>query len=228
MSCTTLTKCHPGKLSPYRVCLVLVCFMLTFILLHGVTGVRGTKILQPLSRFPARLGSWSLVETRSSSANVIKLLGVDDYIDYDYVDQKGNRVNLYVGFYESVGGGKGYHSPKNCLPGGGWGIDDAKEIQIVPGNRSVSPVTIGEMVIREGDDRQVVFYWYQNRGRIIASEYWEKIYLVVDALTKKRRDGSFIRIMAYAKDGNITSTELMLKKFAAEAMAELGNYLPGK
>ncbi len=217
-----------SKLSPYRVALVLICFLITFILLQGATGTHATKISRPLSRFPAKLGSWTLDESRSSSAEVVNLLGVDDYIDYGYKNSDGRLVSLYVGFYESVGGGKGYHSPKNCLPGGGWGIDEIKKVKIFPVNRHGTPVTIAEMIIREGDEYQVVFYWFQNRGRIIASEYWEKIYLVLDALSKKRRDGSFIRLMAYAPDGNIEKTEALLKNFAELAMAELDKYLPGQ
>ncbi len=217
-----------SKLSPYRVVLVFSCFLVTFILLQSATGTHATKISQPLSRFPAKLGPWTLDASRSSSAEVVKLLGVDDYIDYGYKDNEGHQVSLYVGFYESVGGGKGYHSPKNCLPGGGWGIDEIKKVKIFPANRHGTPVTVAEMIIREGDEYQVVFYWFQNRGRIISSEYWEKIYLVLDALLKKRRDGSFIRIMAYAPDGNTEKTEVLLKNFAELAMAELDKYIPGQ
>ncbi len=206
---------------------MLACLLVTFILLQGATGTTATKISQPLSRFPAQLGPWALDATRSSSAEIIDMLGVDDYIDYSYTDREGNRVSLYVGFYESVGGGKGYHSPKNCLPGGGWGIDRARKVKISPLNRSGAPVTVAEMVIREGNEYQVVFYWFQNRGRIIASEYGEKIYLVLDALLKKRRDGAFIRLMAYAVDGDIEKTEAFLKSFAELSMAELDAYLPG-
>ena len=217
-----------SKLSPYRVAIVLACFLVTFILLQGATGTKPTKISQPLSRFPAKLGPWTLDATRSSSADVINMLGVDDYIDYSYTDNKGHQVSLYVGFYESVGGGKGYHSPKNCLPGGGWGIDSTKKVRLFPQNRSGSPVTVAEMVIREGSEYQVVFYWFQNRGRIISSEYWEKIYLVLDSLMKKRRDGAFVRLIAYAPDGNIEQTEALLKNFAELSLAELEKYLPGK
>ena len=219
---------QPSKLSPYRVGLVLICFLATFILLQGGAGTRATKISRPLSSFPSQLGPWTLDATRSSAADVIEMLGVDDYIDYSYTDKNGNRVSLYVGFYESVGGGKGYHSPKNCLPGGGWGIDSTKAVQIASQNRPGSPVTVAEMVIREGSEYQVVLYWFQNRGRIIASEYWEKIYLVLDALLKKRRDGSFVRLMAYAPEGDIKKTEAVLKSFAELSMVELDKYLPGK
>ncbi|MDA3918279.1 MAG: EpsI family protein [Deltaproteobacteria bacterium] len=212
----------------YRIGIVLICIITTFILLQNVTGTHNTQILQSLSNFPKQLGPWTLQNTRESGSEVINLLGVNDYIDYTYQNNKGNQINFYVGFYESVGTGGGYHSPKNCLPGGGWGIDTTKNIKITPNKKLKTQVNATEMIIRNGNQYQVVFYWYQNRGRIIASEYWEKIYLVLDALIMKRRDGSFVRLMAQAPQGNIKKAETLLKNFAQLAMPQLDNYLPGK
>ncbi len=205
----------------FRVCIVLTCILTTFILLQGVTGTNIIPILQPLNSFPKQIGEWTLRNTRQSSEGVVDLLGVNDYIDYIYQDDRGNHINFYVGFYESVGTTGSYHSPKNCLPGGGWGIADTKIVKI-------NQAKISEMIIRNGSQYQVVFYWFQNRGRIIASEYWEKIYLVFDALIKKRRDGSFVRLMVQAPNGDIKKAEIILKNFAQLSMPLLNNYLPGK
>jgi len=217
-----------GTVSFIRVGIILLCFVGTFCLLRNLTGTRATPILQPLNHFPKQLGQWTREGTRLSSSEVVELLGVDDYIDYTYVDPARNRVDLYVGFYESVGGGKGYHSPKNCLPGGGWGIDSVKTVSIHPASRANQSVTISEMVIRKGGEYQVVFYWFQNRGRIISTEYLEKIYLVLDALFKKRRDGTFVRLMIAAPGGDVKQAELILKNFAELSLTELDNFLPGK
>ncbi len=216
------------KMSSYRAVIILICFIGIGFLLHGATGTHPISIVKPLDTFPKHLGNWTLEATHSSSEDIVIMLGVDDYIHYVYKDDDGNRIVLYVGFYESVGGGKGYHSPKNCLPGGGWGIDSVNTIQVTPVNRQDSPVDITKMIIRSGSESQVVFYWFQNRGRIIASEYLEKIYLVYDALTKKRRDGAFIRLMAHAHDGNIAKTEELLQGFAELTITKLDKYLPGK
>ena len=132
-----------------------------------------------------------------------------------------------MAFYESVGTGGGYHSPKNCIPGGGWGIDTVKEVRFVPQGRQ-TPVTASAMIIRNRNEYQVVLYWYQNRGRIIYSEYWEKIYQVLDAILLKRRDGAFVRLIAAAPEGNVQQAEDTLKQFAALALSELDNYLPGR
>ena len=204
-----------------RVCIVLACILITFILLQSVTGTNATPILQPLSNFPQQIGQWTLQNTRQSSEGVIDLLGVNDYIDYTYQDNNGNIINFYVGFYESVGTTGSYHSPKNCLPGGGWGIDSTKTIKI-------DQVNVSEMIIRNGSQYKVVLYWFQNRGRIIASEYLEKIYLVLDALFMKRRDGSFVRLMVQTPHSSIDKAEILLKNFAQLSMTQLDNYLPGK
>ena len=46
----------------------------------------------------------------------------------------------------------------------------------------------------KGLDRQLYLFWYQGRGRVYASEYWNKIYLIWDGLTQKRTDGALVRV----------------------------------
>jgi EpsI family protein len=210
-----------------RLIIVLLLLGVTLFLLHTTSGTHRTPILKPLSTFPVQLNSWKTISSRKSSDAVIKILGVDDYIEYNYANSAGGVVNFYAAFYESVGTGGGYHSPKNCIPGGGWGIDSVKtiDVQLLPGS---APVTVSEMLIRNGSEYQIVLYWYQNRGRIIASEYWEKIYLVLDAIFKKRRDGTFVRLMAPVRNGNFKQTEQDLQHFAALAMNKLTIFLPGQ
>jgi EpsI family protein len=184
-----------------------------------------TPIVQPLSGFPEVLGDWRRIASRQSSKGVVDMLGVDDYIDYSYQNSKGEQIHLYAAFYESVGTGGGYHSPKNCLPGGGWGIAEDGAVQLHSGGNTPDEVT--RMVIRKKSEAQLVYYWYQNRGRIIASEYWEKIFLVLDALLKKRRDGSFVRIMMVAPEGDVSRIESTINDFSGEVVTELRNFLPG-
>lgn len=210
-----------------RSLLVIVLLAITYFLVHNVSGVVRTPIKQSLSFFPTSLDEWRVISHRKSTEQVIKLLGVDDYINYNYVNEEGQHVNFYAGFYEAVGNGIGYHSPKNCIPGGGWGIERTNTIEVVPVG-SETPVRIAEMVIRNGNEYQVVFFWYQNRGRIIHSEYWEKIYLVLDSIFKKRRDGTFVRLMSYAVGGDIEAARDRLVRFAGNAITELGSFLPGK
>ena len=215
------------KISPYRVFLVLLLFGLTFLLLQGVSGTARTPIKQPLALFPTTLGAWQALSSQASSQAVVEMLGVDDYIEFNYAGSNGPAVNFYAAFYEAVGVGGGYHSPRNCIPGGGWGIDAVKTLQIEPSDGR-GPVTVSEMIIRNRNEYQVVLYWYQNRGRIIHSEYWEKIYQVLDAIFMKRRDGTFVRLMTPAPGGDIQQAEKTLQQFAGLALPELDKFLPGR
>jgi len=108
-------------------------------------------------------------------------------------------VWLYVGFYQSQRTGSTYHSPKNCLPGAGWQFMKSDYVALsMPGDQSV---TINNVLIQKGLDKQVILYWYHDRGRVIPSEYWAKGYLVWDAMTKRRSDGSLVRISVPVQGG---------------------------
>ena len=210
-----------------RVLIVFMLFALTWYILQTTSEVTAITINKSLSGFPHTVGKYSLSNSFQSSAEVLKLLGVDDYIQYNYVDKSQDRVNFYAGYYGAVGVSGSYHSPKNCLPGGGWGIENVKRVVLNVGIGGKKQSTVSQMLIRNGKDHQVVLYWYQNRGRIIASEYMEKVYLVVDAILKGRRDGTFVRIMAVDSDGDLEATEQRVYKFAETVMPLLENYLPG-
>ena len=212
---------------PGRVIILLCLFGVTWYLLQSTSSVTPVDIKKPLSEFPHQIGNYRLNDSFQSSAGVLELLGVDDYIQYDYVSDKGDHINLYVGYYRAVGIEGGYHSPKNCIPGGGWGINETQKVQLAQDLEGNNHLKVAQMLIRKGSEYQVVLYWFQNRGRIIASEYWEKIYQVWDALFMGRRDGSFVRIIAYVPDGDIEKTEKRVRVFATLALKELENHLPG-
>jgi EpsI family protein len=214
-------------ISKARVLIIITLLAVTWYTLQTTSQVTATPIKKSLSLFPNQIADYHLSNSFQSSAGEIEMLGVDDYIQYNYIDEANTYINLYAGFYKAVGVSGSYHSPKNCLPGGGWGIDTMKKVVLETGIENKKQSTVSEMLIRNGAEYQVVLYWYQNRGRIIASEYWEKVYLVLDALFKGRRDGTFVRIMTVAQDGDIKGAEARVKSFAEQVMPLLDQYLPG-
>lgn len=211
-----------------KVTLVLLLFALTWFALQSSSEVVIVPIYKSLNKIPQKIGNFHLSNSSQSSSEVLELLGVDDYIQYNYVDRERNRINLYAGFYGAVGVTGSYHSPKNCLPGGGWGIESVEIINLKTPLASGKHATVSEMIIRNGSDYQVVLYWYQNRGRIIASEYWEKVYLVIDAIFQGRRDGTFVRIMTVAREGEVTEAKKRSRDFAEKVMDILTEHLPGR
>ncbi len=132
-------------------------------------------------------------------------------------------VNLYVGFYQSQKEGDIIHSPKNCMPGAGWNIIDTsiESVQIDHGKS----VKVIRLLLEKGTEKQLVLYWFQSRGRIISSEYAQKIWLVVDSITRQRTDGSFVRLISTVK-GNEKRTLNRLKDFANIIFPILNEYIP--
>ena len=106
--------------------------------------------------------------------------------------QSAAPVYLYVGYYASQRTGSTYHSPKNCLPGAGWTFKSSAPVSgAIPGQPQAA---VNRVVIEKGFDKQLILYWYQDRGRVVASEYDAKAYLIWDAMTKNRTDGALVRI----------------------------------
>ena len=214
--------------STKRTAIILLLFLLTFIGLRVTDSVHETPIKQELSNFPTVIDEWRFVQKGTFSAPIIDMLGVADYISYDYVKEDGSPVNLYISYFTAVGVTGGYHSPQNCMPGGGWNMTTIEDVALPPNGLYTNGVTIKKAIVQKGAERQVVLYWFQNRGRIISSEYWEKIYLVLDAVFKQRRDGSFIRIIAKIPP-NATEeafTRDMLS-FAQKTMEIATEFIPG-
>ncbi|MFV0438594.1 MAG: exosortase C-terminal domain/associated protein EpsI [Desulfopila sp.] len=214
-------------LSRSRVLAVLVLIALTWYAMHNTAGVQPVPIKKSLSSFPHTIGDYTLSSSFQSSSEVLEMLGVDNYIQYNYINSEGRRINLYVGYYRAVGVTGTYHSPRNCIPGGGWGIESVESRSLDAGLDGAKSSTIASMLIRNGNAYQVVYYWYQNRGKIIGSEYAEKIYQVLDAITMGRRDGTFVRVMSAVVDQDMAATEKEMKKFSELVMQDLENYLPG-
>lgn len=214
-------------MSRVRVIVVLILLAAAWYAMRSTAEVQPVPIKKPLASFPHTIGEYSLSNAFQSSAEVVEMLGVDDYIQYNYLRPDGRRINLYVGYYKAVGVTGSYHSPRNCIPGGGWGIDAIETRDLDRGIGGTGTAEVSSMLIRNGNAYQVVYYWFQNRGRIIASEYWEKMYLVLDAVFQGRRDGTFVRIMSEVSGDDIAATEKELKLFSEQVMTQLENFLPG-
>jgi len=214
-------------LSNFRIAIVVFLSSFTFWMIQVSQFVKETPIKRSLDEFPKQIGKWTQVNTRLLSDPVAKMLGVDDYIDYDYAAPEAPMLNLYISYFGCLGKKGGYHSPRNCLPGSGWDIAHSESLTLDLHRSESSPAKVNMMIVIKGNKKRVVIYWYQNRGRIISSEYWGKIYLVLDSIFKRRRDGSFIRIMTSTPEEKMDATAGYLKEFAEQVMPIVEKFIPG-
>jgi exosortase D (VPLPA-CTERM-specific) len=184
--------------------------------------------------FPTHIGEW--VGTRSAIEGVyLDVLQLDDYLLADFTRKDGNAdapgsplpVNLYVAYYASQRTGRAVHSPSSCLPGGGWRIEQFEQ-RDVPSIRLPSGLLrVNRAVISQGANRQLVYYWFQERGRDLTNEYAVKWYLLADAVTRDRTDGALVRLITPLQQGESTAMgDARLQEFASTAVPVLHTYLP--
>ena len=144
---------------------------------------------KPLSEIPATLGEWRQKgDEIHFDGQTETVLRASDYTMREYTTTDGRLANLYIGYYASQRTGATYHSPQNCLPGAGWVMKQPELVEIKTASGESFPAN--KFIIENGIYNEVMVYWYQGRGRSVASEYHDKIYTVLDSVLRRRSDGA--------------------------------------
>jgi len=143
----------------------------------------------PFVDFPMALGTLR-GHRQALDAPTLEVLQLDDYVLADFTAPNGEAANVYISYYKSQRDRRVVHSPRACIPGGGWHIERISTVQLPNGAGQAN-----RMVINNGDARQLVYYWFDQRGRNLTSEWLVKWYLFWDALTRQRTDGAMIRLI---------------------------------
>jgi len=175
--------------------------------------------------FPETIGSWQgrpfLLEP-----DMERLVRPDDYLLSDYRTADGNIVNVYVAYYASQRKNDKPHSPSDCIPASGWKITNFQRTTYTD-NETDWP--FNRVVIQKNATKQLVYYWFEERGRKIANEYLAKWYLHVDATVMNRTDGALVRLVTQIHDGESErEADRRLQAFIRDAMPTLSEYLPSQ
>jgi exosortase D (VPLPA-CTERM-specific) len=181
------------------------------------------------NEFPLYYNNWIGRETILAN-NILGQLKLTDYINTTYRPVDGGMpVGLYVAYYASQRYGAQIHSPRTCLPGGGWEFNELKDREVAGvKNRDGGPLVVNRVVMRKGKDAQVVYYWFDERGRDITSEYTAKWFKFWDALMLNRTDGALIRVIVpVGNDSNLEEADVTLEGFLKEFYPLLADYIPG-
>jgi EpsI family protein len=212
-----------------RACLVCACLVTASALIARAERTEPVAVRAPFSTFPMQIAEWKGIVQPPFEADVLRILGVDDYLTRVYVQPKraGAGVGVYVGYWGSQQQGDTIHSPLNCLPGSGWEPISNRVIPLALDGHE--PVPVNRYVVQKGLDRQLVLYWYQSHGRIVASEYWGKFYLVADSVRLHRTDAAIVRLTVPVAGEGVTgetAAEAAAVQFAQNLFPTLSRYLP--
>ncbi len=173
-----------------------------------------------LASFPIDWPHWQGVRV-PMAAGTRDALAADDYLSVNFFNvQSEMPVNFFVSFYGSQRSGQSPHSPKVCIPGGGWSIESIDQ-------RAAQGKAFNRVVIVRQNQRQLVHYWFVERGKVVTNEYEKKWLLLKDFLIHGRTDGALVRITTpLASEESLSQAEARLGQFMNTVAQKLELYLP--
>lgn len=214
------------KVSLKKAVIAVALMMVTFTYLKFMGHGTEAPPLKSFSTFPKQIGEF-IGNEQFFTDEIYAAVGVDDSALISYVNPLNvyESVQLYIGYYKSQRKGDMIHSPKNCMPGSGWEITSSSLEDIEQKNGKT--ISIIKLILEKGAEKQIVLYWFHGRGRIINSEYKQKIYLVIDSIIRSRTDDSFVRLISPVIDKKDDETLAYMKQFIKDLLPVLDEYIPG-
>ena len=195
--------------------------VLFYTLSHG----EAVPLMRPLSDFPKEIGGWQMTAEETVAPDIREVLRADDYLNRNYANSAfSNAANLFVVFFRSQRTGQTPHSPRNCLPGSGWIPTSSAIVPVrIPG--VAEPIEINRYIVSRGSAKDLVMYWYQSHGRVVASEYKAKIYVVADALRYNRTDTALVRVVVPITGSEDAAAQTAIH-FVQSFFTQLRGFLP--
>jgi len=185
------------------------------------------------SEFPDQFGSWRCYEREVLDKEIVSNLMVTDYISCGFMDVPNDKfIHLYIGYHErqtrdrETGKAAAIHPPEHCLPGSGWDVIDSRIVPIDVGAGAGAGGEAKRFVIAKGNERALVYFWYNSRGHVIARN-WEKIiWMFLDRARYGRTDGSLVRFTIPVRFGDIDAAEATFQEFAKSVTPLLPRFVP--
>jgi exosortase D (VPLPA-CTERM-specific) len=185
------------------------------------------------SEFPLEIeGGWS-GRTERLAPGVVAWLAVTDYFLANYRQGSLPWVNFYSAYYASQSGGESSHSPRTCIPGDGWAILDLREVELPLSAATATPglaatLRVNRALVQKGEQRQLVYYWFRQRGRNLTDEFQVKWFILRDALVRDRSDGALMRLITpLAGLEDASAAERRLSDFVRRLDPLLADFVPG-
>ncbi len=184
--------------------------------------------------FPDDLGDWVCRDRQVLDDETLGNLGVTDYLLCTYENaERGEIVSVYLGYHASQireeGGGPGVnaiHPPAHCLPGSGWDIIDNRPTDLDLPGMPQAPATVRRLVIARGDERQLTYYWYQSRGRVVSQDWKKILYVGFDRALRGRTDGSLVRFTIPISRNDEAAADASFYDLAPRVLARLPAHVP--
>lgn len=181
-----------------------------------------------LIEIPLNIRNWQIGETIFLNQKTKDVLRSDQDVWRTYVNSSGQTVVLFVSYFKDQKYGAQIHSPKHCLPGGGWKIMDKEIYQIEIHNSPLYKLKVNKLIVSNNGYNELILYWFWTRSGIITSEYHLKLNLAKNALLSKPTDAAFVRINLPIIENNIAKTLQLASEFTEEIFPNIKQVLSFK
>ncbi|TDL90593.1 VPLPA-CTERM-specific exosortase XrtD [Meridianimarinicoccus aquatilis] len=180
----------------------------------------------PFMLFPRQIdGKYAAFQ--SLDPEVAATLAADDYVSANYQAGSDPTVNVFVAYYDDQTNGGGIHSPEVCLPVGGWEVFSIDPYEVSFPDTVYGDFTLNRSVIQKGVNKQLVYYWFEQRGKRMTNDFLTKLVVVYDSWTRGRRDGAIIRFVTPIGTGETEQeADQRVQAFMAEALKVMPRYVP--
>ena len=179
------------------------------------------------AQFPRDIGDWS-GSMSGLDPDTLRVLAANDYVNATYTAPgEAAPVNFFSAWYLKQTEGTGIHSPAVCLPVGGWEVSAIEPVQVsIPGT-VYGNFTVNRAVIQKGVSKQLVYYWFEQRGRRMTNDYLVKASVVWDSLILGRSDGALVRfVTAINPDETEDQAAARMQRFMATLLPKLPRFIP--
>lgn len=183
---------------------------------------------RPFLLFPMQLSEWSGSSSRLEP-DIEEVLGADDYLQASYIStETGQRVSLFSAFYDKQTEGSGIHSPEVCLPVGGWEVFSLDPHKVDMTGTGYGVFEVNRAVIQKGLSKQLVYYWFEQRGKRMTNDFKAKAVVIYDSLTMGRTDGALVRYVTPLGAGKNAEAEAeaQLQAFMKLSLKRLPEFVP--
>lgn len=210
--------------------LMLAAVGITTLLVPAREQIRPERV--PLAQFPLSLpGGWN-GRLDYIDRDVLATLAVDDHLIANYARPGEPWVNFYTAYYDTQSGGQSAHSPRTCMPAGGWKMTQLTEMALplsLAGSAGDGPteMRVNRVIIQKGDQRQLVYYWFNQRGRNLTNELAVKWFILYDGITRHRSDGALLRLVTPVPAGeDVALADRRLTTFLSTIAPTLRKHVP--
>ncbi len=195
--------------------------------LFAPTPERERILRENFAYFPRQIGQWQGLFS-SLDQGTRDVLKASDYINVTYSSPEAAQpVNFFSAFYITQTEGAGIHSPEVCLPVGGWEMFSLDTVPIHMPGTAYGDFMVNRAVIQKGMTKQMVYYWFEQRGKRMTNDYAVKASVVWDGLTRGRADGALVRFVTpMGRNESDVDAEARLQGFMAELLPKLPRFIP--